>query len=132
MVYSRLLSSSHAAQKETADGQAGFTLHSSSAGRSTFDSQDAFTANTVRFIASMTKLVTSVAAMQLVEQGLLELDSDLGEIVPELSHMDVLKGFDEHGAPIFVKQKKPLTLRSVVLTGVQPLRSRQLNLTVTS
>jgi methyl acetate hydrolase len=69
----------------------------------------------------MTKLVTSVAAMQLVEHGLLKLDSDLGEIVPELSHLDVLKGFDEHGAPIFVKQKKPLTLRSVVLTGAQPL-----------
>lgn len=58
----------------------------------------------------MTKLVTSVAAIQVVERGLVGLEDDLAQVVPELSHRDVLKDFAEDGSPIFEKQTKPLTL----------------------
>ena len=57
------------------------------------------TLDTVFWIASMTKAVTSVAAMQLVEQGKLDLDEPIGELCPELAQPQVLEGFDAAGAP---------------------------------
>lgn len=45
-------------------------------------------------IASMTKLATAVAAMQLVEQGLLELDTPVARYVPTFGELQVLDGFD--------------------------------------
>ena len=56
---------------------------------------DAMTADTVFWIASMTKAITSAAAMQLVEQGKLSLDGPIGKILPEIASMQVLEGFDQ-------------------------------------
>ena len=58
------------------------------------------TPDTVFRIASMTKAVTGVAAMQCVERGLLALDQPAGEILPELAEPRVLEGFDAAGEPI--------------------------------
>ena len=52
------------------------------------------TLDTVFWIASMTKAVTGVAAMQCVERGKLALDQPAGEIMPELAEPQVLEGFD--------------------------------------
>src|SRR4051794_831828 len=49
--------------------------------------------DTVFWIASMTKAITSAAAMQLVEQGKLALDHPIN-VLPELSAPQVLEGFD--------------------------------------
>ena len=57
------------------------------------------TADTIFRLASMTKAVTSVAAMQLVEQGRLQLDQPIGNVLPELAAPQVLEGFDDSGAP---------------------------------
>src|SRR5579884_3166159 len=51
------------------------------------------TLDTVFWIASMTKAITSVAALQLVEQGKLALDEPLSRINPELASPQVLEGF---------------------------------------
>ena len=45
-------------------------------------------------IASMTKPVTSVAVMQLVESGRVKLDEPAATYLPELAHIQVLEGFD--------------------------------------
>jgi methyl acetate hydrolase len=45
-------------------------------------------------IASMTKAVTSAAAMQLIEQGKLSLDDAIGKHLPEFSKLQVLDGVD--------------------------------------
>ena len=45
-------------------------------------------------IASMTKPVTSLAALMLVEEGRLELDSPVTQWLPELKDMQVLKAAD--------------------------------------
>ena len=71
----------------------------------------AMTLDTIFRLASMTKAVTSVAAMQLVEQGKLQLDQPIGNILPELSAPQVLEGFDESGAPRLRPAKRPITLR---------------------
>ena len=46
-------------------------------------------------IASMTKAVTAMAAMQLVEQGKLGLDEPVAKHLPQLGKLQVLEGFDK-------------------------------------
>src|SRR5918911_1587921 len=70
--------------------------------------------DTVVWIASMTKAVTSVAAMQLVEQGRIGLDEPLGERVPEIAGVQVLEGFDAAGAPRLRPPRRPITLRHLL------------------
>ena len=72
------------------------------------------TADTVFWIASMTKAVTSAAAMQLVEQGKLALDSPIAEVLPELASPQVLGGFDVSGEPRMRPARRPITLRHLI------------------
>ena len=74
----------------------------------------AMTLDTVFWIASMTKALTATAAMQLVEQGRLELEQSLGHVVPELAAPQVLEGFDSAGAPRLRPAKRPVTLRHLL------------------
>jgi len=72
------------------------------------------TLDTVVWIASMTKAITSVAAMQLVEQGQISLDEPLSNHVPEVGEVQVLDGFDDAGAPILRPPRRPVTLRQLL------------------
>ena len=72
------------------------------------------TSDTVFRIASMVKLLTSVAAMQMVERGKLKLDEPAETIDPELATALVLDGFDAKGAPQMRPARKPLTLRNLL------------------
>ena len=74
----------------------------------------AMTPDTVFRIASMTKAITSVAAMQLVEQGKLKLDEPVPNIDPALGSPQVLEGFDAAGAPKLRPAKRPITLRHLL------------------
>ncbi len=67
--------------------------------------------DTVFWIASMTKAVTGVAAMQCVERGKLALDQPAGEIVPQLAEPQVLEGFDADGKPRLRPARRRITLR---------------------
>jgi len=71
-------------------------------------------ADTVFRIASMVKLLTSVAAMQLVEAGKLDLDAPATAIDPALASHLVLSGFDAKGTPQLRPPKKPVTLRHLL------------------
>ena len=74
----------------------------------------AMTRDSVFRIASMTKAVTSVAAMQLVEQGKLQLDEPIGRVLPELAAPQVLEGFNSSGAPRLRPANRPITLRHLL------------------
>ena len=74
----------------------------------------AMTPDTIFRIASMTKAVTSVAAMQLVEKGKLDLERPIGDVLPELAAPQVLEGFDDAGAPRLRPVKRPITLRQLL------------------
>lgn len=65
-------------------------------------------------IASMTKAITSAAAMQLVEQGRLNLDDAASKVLPELANLPVLEGFDSGGAPQLSKARYEVTLRQLL------------------
>ncbi|KAI1095378.1 beta-lactamase/transpeptidase-like protein [Rostrohypoxylon terebratum] len=62
----------------------------------------------------MTKLVTSVAAMQLVERGLVTLDEDVTPLLPSLAKLEILTGFADDGTPITRKRQNPFTLRRLL------------------
>lgn len=47
------------------------------------------------WVASCTKLVTSIAALQQVEAGKVKLDEPLGKIVPELDDPDLITSSTE-------------------------------------
>ena len=70
--------------------------------------------DTVFWIASMTKAITSAAAMQLVEQGKLSLEQPIRDILPELSSPQVLEGFTPSGEPRLRSAKRPITLRHLL------------------
>jgi CubicO group peptidase (beta-lactamase class C family) len=74
----------------------------------------AMTPDTMFWIASMTKAVTSVAALQMVEQGKLSLDKPISDVVMELSSAQVLEGFDADGKPKLRPPKRPITLRHLL------------------
>jgi methyl acetate hydrolase len=74
----------------------------------------AMTRNTVFRIASMVKLITSVAAMRLVEQGKLSLDGPLPEVDPAVADPQVLDGFDAKGAPLLRAPKRPIALHHLL------------------
>lgn len=66
------------------------------------------------WIASMTKAVTSVVALQLVAEGRLGLDEPVGAHLPELAAPQVLEGFDADGRPRTRPAARPVTLRTLL------------------
>ncbi|MGE8141561.1 serine hydrolase domain-containing protein [Novosphingobium sp. NPDC080210] len=65
-------------------------------------------------IASMTKALATLAAMQLVEAGRLDLDAPIGDLVPDLANAQVLTGFDADGKPQLRPAARPVTLRHLL------------------
>lgn len=70
--------------------------------------------DTVVWIASMTKALTAAGAMQLVEQGKLDLDAPAAKIVPDIAAIQVLEGFDANGKPRLRAPKRQITLRHLL------------------
>ena len=75
---------------------------------------DEMTPDTVGWIASMTKAVTGAAAMQLVEQERLDLDSPAASVIPYLGEVGVLEGFDDDGKPRTRPPRRAITLRHLL------------------
>ena len=74
----------------------------------------AMTRDTVFRVASMVKLITSVAALQLVERGKLALDTPVPDLDPALGSPRVLDGFEANGTPRLRPPKRPIQLRDLL------------------
>jgi len=83
-------------------------------GKRDLSKDDPMTADSVFWIASMTKAITTAAGMQLVEQGKLSLDEPIGKILPDLAAPQVLEGFDASGAAKLRPATRPITLRHLM------------------
>ena len=90
------------------------TIYQGAFGRRDLGKPGPMTPDSVFWIASMTKAVTAVAAMQLVEQGRLTLDSPIGTVLPELASPQVLEGFADDGTPLLRPAARPITLRHLL------------------
>ncbi len=89
-------------------------VYAGAAGERAAGSGVPMTLDTVFWMASMTKAITSTAALQQVEHGRLELDQPLSEVLPELAEIQVLEGFDAAGKPKLRPAKRPITLRQLL------------------
>ncbi len=81
--------------------------------RDSASSVDATTGSIFR-IASMTKAITTTAALQLVEQGKVTLDEPVSKHLPQLAKLDVLEGFDASGKPMLRPAKTPIALKHLL------------------
>ncbi|MES1924235.1 beta-lactamase [Salinisphaera sp. T31B1] len=70
-------------------------------------------ADSIFWLASMSKAVTATAAMQLVEAGTLALDTPAGDWVPELAAPEILIGFDDD-RPMLRPARRTITLRDLL------------------
>jgi len=94
-------------------GKAGQTWSFAAGHRDAEQTQPAGPDNIIQ-VASMTKLITTIAALQLMEQGKLDLDSPISLYAPELKDLQVLKGFDADDNPIFEKAERAPTARELM------------------
>lgn len=92
-------------------GKDGNELFAHSAGKRGAGSEEPMTLDTIFWIASCTKMVTGLACMQLVEQGILKLDDaeQTESLCPELKSLKVLL---PDGS--FEEKKNGITLRMLL------------------
>src|SRR5437764_4798004 len=75
----------------------------------------ALTADALFRIASMTKAITSIAAMQLIEQGRFGLDDPVEKYLPEFANLKVFESFDAAtGAYRLRPASTPPTVRHIL------------------
>jgi CubicO group peptidase (beta-lactamase class C family) len=70
--------------------------------------------DTMMWIASCTKLMTSISCMQLVERGMVSLDEPVYKHIPELESFTVIKKIEQDGTPVEEKHTSPITLRRLL------------------
>ena len=90
------------------------TTYTGAFGYADRDASRPMTPDTIFNIASMTKAVTAVAVMQLVERRMLDLDAPAGALIPALGRVQVLDGFDAANKPILRAPATSVTLRHLL------------------
>ena len=88
-------------------------LYEGAAGQRAADAGDPITPDTMLRIASMTKMVTTTAALQLAERGALELDAPVETYRPEFASLQVLEGFDGD-TPVLRPPRTRATVRQLI------------------
>ena len=89
-------------------------IYEGAAGFRDVESNAEMTVDTITQIASMTKAITSVAVMQLVEQGKIALDNPVGAYLPRFRDVEVLDGFDADNNPILRSAKSAVTVHQLL------------------
>ena len=68
-------------------------------------------------IASMTKLITTIAVLQLVEQGKIDLDKEINVYLPELANLKILEGFEKKEPILSSPARLPLVRELITHTS---------------
>src|SRR5579859_3385478 len=90
-------------------------LYAGAAGPRAAGESDPVTVDTLFRIMSMTKMPCTVAALQQVERGNLDLDAPVAEYCPEFAEKQVLEGFDGD-TPRLRPPASQATVRNLVTT----------------
>jgi methyl acetate hydrolase len=91
----------------------GGVIYEGAAGPRRVDSSGEVTADDLFRIASMTKMVTTVAALRLFDQGTLDLDAPVDSYCPQFATVSVLDGFDGD-VPRLRPPSRPPTVRELM------------------
>jgi CubicO group peptidase (beta-lactamase class C family) len=97
--------------------QHGIPVYFESFGVRDVESRRPMTADTIFRIYSMSKAVTSVAAMQLVDDGKLGLDDPVAKYIPDFADVKVgVEKRDDNGKPILVLEpaNRPITVKDLL------------------
>jgi methyl acetate hydrolase len=90
-------------------------LYDEAFGRSSTLTNRAMTKDTIFNMASMTKPVTSVAIMMLVDEGKLTLDDDVAKYLPKYKNPVVVSTFNEADGSFETRPaKRPITIRHLL------------------
>jgi CubicO group peptidase (beta-lactamase class C family) len=92
--------------------QDGKTAYEGAVGWSDKQSNRRMTPETIFRIASQTKALTSVAIMQLLEEGKLTLNNPVSQFIPEYAQTRV--AVEKDGATELVPAKRPITIRDLL------------------
>jgi len=90
-------------------------VYEGAAGKRRLDRDADMTTDTIFAIFSTTKAITGTAALQLVEDGKLDLDAPAKSYVPEIGELQVIDGFDAKGEPQLRSPKRDITTRMLLL-----------------
>jgi methyl acetate hydrolase len=90
-------------------------IYEGAAGKRRLDRDAPMTTDTVFAIFSTTKAITGTAALQLVEDGKLDLDAPAKTYVPDIGKLQVIEGFDANGEPRLRAPKRDITTRMLLL-----------------
>ncbi len=88
-------------------------IYTGAAGPRAAGESDPVTVDSLFRIMSMTKMPCTVAALQQVEQGKLDLDAPVAEYRPEFGEIQVLTGFDGD-TPVLRPPARPATVRNLI------------------
>ena len=97
------------------------TIYEGAAGKRRMDRDSDMTTDSVFAIFSTTKAITGTGALQLVEEGKLDLDVPAKTYVPEIGELQVIEGFDAHGDPRLRAPKRDVTTRMLLLHTARTL-----------
>ena len=89
-------------------------LFTHASGYRDFENEQMMRLDSIFAIASMTKVITTIAVLQLVEAGLIQLDSGLDQYLPETMNPKIIQGFDKDDNPIFVDAARSPTVRELI------------------
>lgn len=90
-------------------------IYEGAAGLRRIDDDTAMTTDDAFAIFSTTKAITATAALQLVEEGKLDLDAPASDYAPDIGTLQVIEGFDAAGEPILRAPKRPVTTKHLLL-----------------
>ncbi len=88
-------------------------IYQGGAGPRASGESDPVTVDTLFRIMSMTKMPCTVAALQQVEQGNLDLDAPVADYCPEFAQVQVMTGLDGD-APVLRPPARPVTVKNLI------------------
>jgi methyl acetate hydrolase len=78
------------------------------------DGDQPMTTNDAFALFSTSKAITATAALQLVEEGRLDLDAPAREYAPDIGRLQVIEGFDANGEPRLRAPKREVTTKALL------------------
>ncbi len=89
-------------------------IYEGAAGVRRTDRNEPMTTDSAFAIFSTTKAITATAALQLVEEGKLDLDAPASKYAPEIGKLQVIEGFDANGDPKLRAPKREVTTKMLL------------------
>ncbi len=89
-------------------------VYEGAAGKRVLGGGQEMTLDTVFALFSTTKAITATAALQLVEEGKLDLDAPAKQYAPDLGTLQVIEGFDDAGEPRLRPPASDVTTRQLL------------------